>query len=324
MALGRGWTLKNKHEYLNGRSDKALVLALSNWSPVMRIRAAEELARRKSLANKVYLQALESKDIYMVLGACELIIKMKGQAKDAVPQLIKWLDHQDLWLRIKAADALAAIGQPSMKTVPRILEMFAEQSSDDPRGMLQRYLCFALFNNRGGLLGKSLEGVDTNRLLEAVKIGLKNDDGRARGAIGSIYKNLDFEELQPLLPAILEAIEEPAPSGIMFADGIRTAGLELFSQHKIAEGLPLCVDYIKNQKKHGSQKRITTLIKYVESYGGHAQKQIPKMKKIIEYFENEEEGFPKKLSMQKAQYLRESIERIQKSNLRPQLKYIEK
>ncbi|WDE97321.1 DUF6288 domain-containing protein [Lentisphaera profundi] len=324
VALGRGWTLKNKHEYLNGRSDKALVLALSNWSPVMRIRAAEALAKRKPKDLKPYFELLDSNDLYSALGACELIIQMKGQAKDAVPQLIKWLDYPDLWLRIKAADALAAIGQPSMKAVPRMLEMFAEQSSGDPRGMLQRYLCFALFNKRGGLLGKFLDGVDKKDLLEAVKIGLKNDDGRARGAISSVYENLEFEELEPLLPAILDAIEEPAPSGIMFADGIRTAGLKLLVTHKVADGLPLTVDYIKNQKKHGSQKRILVLIKYVESYGAHAQKEIAKMNDIIDYFEKQEEGFPKKLSMQKAQYLRESIERIQKTNLRPQLKFIEK
>jgi hypothetical protein len=70
------------------------------------------------------------------------------------------------------------------------------------------------------MLGRSLEGVDRQALYEAVRAGLDNEDGRARGALGSVYKNLTYEEIEPLLPAIYLAVIEPAPSGIMFADGI--------------------------------------------------------------------------------------------------------
>jgi hypothetical protein len=319
VTLGRGWNKKNKSQYLRGRSDKALALALRSWSPVMRIRAAEELAKRNPKDLRPYFELLDSSDLYSALGACELMIQLKGKASPAVSQLIKLLDHEDLWLRIKAADALAAIGQASITAVPRMLEMFAESSAYDPRGMQQRYLCFALFNRRTGLLGKSLEGVDKKELLEAVKIGLKNDDGRARGALGSVYENLEFNELKPLLPAILEAIKEPSPSGIMFAHNIRMAGLKLLARHKIDIGLPLTVDYIRNQKKHGSKKRMEELLDYVESYGKHAQKEIPKLKEIINYFENTEEGALNG-GDEKAQDIRELIKRIEKMNVSPKLK----
>nr|WP_274377964.1 DUF6288 domain-containing protein [Lentisphaera araneosa] len=320
VALGRGWTKKNKDKFLSERSDKALVLSLRSWSPVMRIRAASELAKRNPKDLRPYLELLDSSDLYASLGVCELMIHLRGRAQIAVPYLIRLLDHPDLWLRIKAADALAAIGQASIKAVPKMLKMFAETSPEDPRGMLQRYLCFALFSRRTGLLGKSLKGVDKKELLKAVQLGLKNDDGRARSNLGSVYENIEFEELKPILPAIIEAIETPAPSGIMFADGIRTAGLKLLCTHKVDVGLGLTVDYIKNQKKHGSQKRIKELIKYVDSYGAHAKKYIANLQDIIEYFENEEEGFPKHLSKQKAQDLKDLIERIKKSNDSPSLK----
>ena len=84
----------------------------------------------------------------------------------------------------------------------------------DPRGMQQRYLSFALFDN-GGMLSRSLEGVDREALYKAVRAGLKNQDGRARGSIGSVYRNLSAEDIKPLLPAIYQAIIEPAPSGEM-------------------------------------------------------------------------------------------------------------
>lgn len=160
-----------------------------------------------------------------------------------------------------------------MKSVPKLLELFSYQNPKvDPRGMLQRYLCFALFNKRGGLLSKSLKDIDKNALFEAVKIGLKNDDGRARGAIGSVYQNLTFEELEPLFPYIYKAIVEPAPSGIMFSHNIRMEGLRLFSKNKIDKGLKLTVDFIRNQKKHGSEKRMSELFSFVKSYGAHAKK----------------------------------------------------
>jgi len=50
--------------------------------------------------------------------------------------------------------------------------------------------------------------------------GLQNQDGRARGEISGIYQQLSYEQIKPLFPAILQAIIEPAPSGIMFADGM--------------------------------------------------------------------------------------------------------
>ena len=80
---------------------------------------------------------------------------------------------------------------------------------DAPRTVLM-YLCFALF---GTLLKKSLDGVDRDLLRTAVAAGLRNQDGRARGEVGSIYQRLSYDELKPLLPAILDAIVTPAPSG---------------------------------------------------------------------------------------------------------------
>ena len=66
---------------------------------------------------------------------------------------------------------------------------------------------------------------------------LRNDDGRARAAVGSIYKNLTIGQLTPILPEILQAIEVPSPSGIMFSSGIRLQGLDLLAKNKIKEAL---------------------------------------------------------------------------------------
>jgi hypothetical protein len=49
------------------------------------------------------------------------------------------------------------------------------------------------------MLGRSLDGVDRGALYQAVRAGLKNDDGRARGSIGSVYRNLSAEDIKLFL-----------------------------------------------------------------------------------------------------------------------------
>jgi hypothetical protein len=201
----------------------------------------------------------------------------KGRAAPAVPALAEALEHDDLWLRIKAAEALANIGQAAMPTAPVLLNMLAKgPSSSDPRGMEQRYLSFSVF---GKLLKNSLDGVDRDLLREAVVAGLKNQDGRARGTVGGIYQQLTYEEIKPLLPAIHEAIVVPAPSGIMFASGIRLSGVALLAKHRIREGMPLCIQ-IMEIDKWGKKNRITQCLKTLETYGAAAKAVLPQLRQL--------------------------------------------
>ena len=164
--------------------------------------------------------------------------------------------------------------------MPDLLAMLAKGPDEaDPRGMHQRYLCFALFDRRNGMLGRSLEGVDPETLQAAVGAGLRNEDGRARGSFGSVYRNLSYEAIEPLLPAIHEAIIEPAPSGIMFADGIRLAGLEVLAKHRIAEGVPLCITMI-DPERWGMGNRINRCLATLRQYGGAARSEIPRLRKL--------------------------------------------
>ena len=194
--------------------------------------------------------------------------------------LIEALRADDLCLRILAAEALARIGEPAKSAVPEMLERLAKTDPEnDPRGMEQRYLCFSLFNRRGGLIGQSLEGVDRALLLRAVRVGLQNEDGRARGSLGTVYENLTYDEIKPLLPAIHQAIVEPAPSGIMFASGIRLSGVALLAKHRIREGMPLCIQ-IMEIDKWGKKNRITQCLKTLETYGAAAKAVLPELRQL--------------------------------------------
>ena len=320
---GRGWTSKDRTSYYDKMSTAQLLKRLSSWSPTVRERAAMALGRKRDNITRQLIRMLRSRKLYAQYGACQAVKMQRGRAVDAVPALLKTFNSDDMWLRILSAEALAGIGEPAKKAAPEMLKRFLKTDPEkDPRKMEQRYLCGAMFNKRGGLLGRSLEGIDRKLLLEAVRQGLKNEDGHARGNLASVYENLTFEELKPILPDIHRAIKEMAPSDIMFSAGIRMAGLKLFAENHVSEGIELLAFYARYQRPHASQIRIGQIMDMLKQYGAHGQRVIDKLESIAYYFENDEPDFPKRLSLDKAKAVRDTIKFIKASNDRPRLIYL--
>ncbi len=280
IADGRGYSHRLKQDIYSDWSDDELLKALSSWSPVVRERASLALSKRAGDLTATLISLLKSKDLYSQLGACQAFAALQKRSAPAVPELRNALRSDDLWLRIKAADALASIGDAARPAVPDLVAMLVQEDLEaDPRGMQQRYLCFALFDQRQGLLKGSLDGVDQESLYAAVRAGLGNEDGRARGVLSTVYKRLSYEGIEPLLPAVYRAAAESAPSGIMFADGIRLAGLEILAQHKIKEAMPLCLEVIELDR-WGSKRRIPQCLNALQLYGTAAKDLAPKLKEL--------------------------------------------
>ncbi|MCX6877833.1 MAG: DUF6288 domain-containing protein [Verrucomicrobia bacterium] len=275
---GRGWTNKDRNSAYDKLSPDQLLECLGSWSPIVRDRAAMALGRRKgdqpvtALVKMLSATRLETR-----YGACDALASLKETAAPAVPELTRLLEHDDLWMRVKAAETLSGIGAPAMSTAPFLLERLARKTSaEDPRGMEQRYLCFNVF---GKMLKNSLAGVDQTLLRKAVVAGLQNQDGRARGAIGGIYQQLGYEEIKPLLPAIRQAIVEPAPSGEMFAAGIRLAGIDILAKHRIKEGMELCF-VVMDIEQWGKGNRIPRCLKTLATYGAAAKPMLPRLRQL--------------------------------------------
>ncbi len=315
---GRGWDNKDRNSAYDGLTPDDLLERLESWSPIVRERAAMAFARRKGgLPIPVLVKMLESPVMEARYGACEALIQAGGNAAPAVPILTEQLNQKDRWLRIKASEALASIGKAAMPALPKMLELCAKTpDQDDPRAMEQRYLCDAVF---GKMLRSSIEGVDRDALSKAIAAGLRNQDGRARSTVGGIYKHLNYEEIKPLLPAIYEAVAKPSPSGEMFADGVRLAGLEALATHHIEEGVQACADYIRNQNPWASEHRIQDILKILLTYGANAQAVIPHLRETAAIFDAGEPDFPKRLSEQKAAALREAIAKIEASQEKTKL-----
>ena len=101
---------------------KELVAAFGDWSPIVRGWAAEELANRpeaKSMVPQLIAMA-EGKDAHVSQGACETLGYLKSP--EALPVLVRLLDTQDRWVRVKAANALKMMGEAAKPVVPEMLK----------------------------------------------------------------------------------------------------------------------------------------------------------------------------------------------------------
>ena len=317
ILAGRGWTNKDRNSAYDKLDPDSLLESLGSWSPTVRERAAMALARRKNVPIDPIIKMIDSTSLYARYGACQALAHLKTSSPQAVIALRKQLKNEDLWLRVKAAEALAHIGQPAMGALPELLTMTAKgPTTKDPRAMEQRYLSFAVF---GKLLRKSLDGVDEKLLQEAILAGLQNQDGRARGTIGGIYQKLSYEKIKPLLPAIHEAIVTPAPSGIMFASGVRISGLEVLATHRIKEGLPLCLE-VMELTKWGKNGRIKRCLDALEKYGPAAKSLLPKLKQLEKNLSSHREA---KMLKAHTERVRKIIQSLEKTTDKVELRSIE-
>jgi hypothetical protein len=286
IAAGRGYfdTKANAPLLYSKRSAEDLLEGLASWSPAVRKRSAQELGRRDGNFLPAVLKLLTSSDTNTRYGAAEALGCLGPKADAAAPQLRALLKDTDPWMRALAVTSLAALGpEQRSEALPDLLVMMATPSPGDPRGMAQRAAAEALFSRRGGIMSGSLDGVDRELLYPAIKSVLHNQDGRARGELAPVFGKLTDRDIAMLLPDVIQAVQKMAPSGEMFADGIRLAGLDLLSRLGIREGMPLCIEVI-DAGRWGLGRRMPKCLECLSRYGSHAKEVLPQLKEIRKQF----------------------------------------
>ncbi|MBK7642944.1 MAG: hypothetical protein IPJ19_07820 [Planctomycetes bacterium] len=181
--------------------------------------------------------------------------------------------------------------------MPALLKLALADSPGDPRHTTRRYLGMALFladyvdtGPTRGLLADSIEDVPPEQLVGIIRALLLTDDGLARAQVASAYGKLNDDELEQLWPDILAAVRSSAPSGEMFADGIRVAGLQLLAKHKRPEGMQACVDYARHQNPWASEERTGAIMQALVLYGAAARPLLPQLAELAQYFRDEKDG----------------------------------
>lgn len=326
---GRSFSPSREHDCYREKSDAELLKRISNWSPVVRYRAARGLALKRADVVPQLIALLNDPDLNTRYGACQALELFGKDAAPAVDALIQQLSHADPWLQIRAAFALAAIGPPARKAVPILLKLSLAGTPGDPRETTRRYLGMGLFmcgaidaGPQRGLLADSIEAVDRSLLLPAIRQLLATDDGLVRSQVVCVYGKLNDSELDQLWPDIVKAVEVPAPSGEMFATGIQLAGLELLAKHRIKEGMRLCVLVARTQDPLDSEQRTGEILKSLKSYGVNGRECIPELRELVTYFRDEKD-LPDNLRQKKVKSVEETIQFLESTTEHPKLRSIE-
>lgn len=320
VAAGKDWDRLNGAKNYKKYDTEMLVAGLGSWSPIVRDRCASTLSQRKAEVVKEVIDMLKSGSLDEKRGACVALKKFGSRGSGAARELEKALSSEDSGLRILAAEALASIGPEGRRAIPQMLEMASKNTADDPRGMVQRYLGFILFQKKmpgmnKGMLSESLDGVNKRELHDAVIAVLSNQDGKVRGAVASIFDTLSYKEIEPLMPYIYKAVAKQAPSGIMFSDRMRLSGVAYMAKHHIKEGLPLTIQIIEPER-WGSPKRVGPCLKALLNYGEEAKSQLPALRELEAKYVERSKG---KAGDPSLKTIRETIKAVESSTKKVKL-----
>ena len=309
------------------KTAKELVAFLSDWSPVVRALAAEELAERPEARAMVpeLIAMAGGKEMWKRQGAVETLGNIK--APEALPVLVSSLTHPDRWLRVKAAEALKNMGDKAKPVVTDMLKAVVSTAEpalpvtwEDPVQLTHGQLAAALF---GGLLRGSIEGIDTALLYPAIRAIAQNADGMARATLKrTLAEQLKLEDVTALGPDILAAVLVRCPADTMFGNEIRMGGFKALTKYNFKEGIEAGVALAKTQGGHGSESRTGEIMKVLTGYGKAAQPVIPQLRELIVELNEQvkRKEFPGDLNKRRVADVEAAIAAIEAATTQPELR----
>ena len=311
------------------KNAKELVAAFSDWSPVVRNWAAEELATRpeaQSMEHQLITMA-EGKDAHIAQGAVGALGYLKSQK--ALPALVRLLTHEDRWLRYKAANSIKKIGGAPTQEVRDVLEAVAKTAVPlqpvawaDPIQFTHGQLAEALFS---GSLKDTVKDCSPKLVYPAIRAVATNPDGMARMHLrGYFENNLSEKDVLALGPDIYAAVKTASPADTMFANEIRMGGMKALVKYQFKEGMDACVTLAKFQGGHGSETRTGEIMKDLISYGKAAKAMVPQLKELIAQFNTECKtgGFPEGCNIQRVTSVEQAIKTIEAATTEPKMRSI--
>ena len=304
-----------------------LVAAFNDWSPIVRGWAAEELARRPEAASMVpaLIRMAADGGVHVRQGACEALGRIQDPA--ALPVLLRQLDHDDRWVRYKAAEAIQKLEGAAKPAVADLLGAVARTGEPlepvnwaDPIQIAHGQLAKALFQ---GALTAELRKAGPDLLHPAIRAVSRNADGMARATLrGYFERHLTREDVVSLAPDILAAVRVRCPADTMFGNEIRMGGFKALTKYHFREGIEAGVVFAKTQGGHGSENRTGEIMKEIAGYGTAARGAIPQLRELIAAMNAQcERGeFPKgELNNRRVTAIEDAIRSIEAATTQPEL-----
>ena len=244
----------------SGYATSNLLAAFAEYDTVVRDEAAVQVGARTSefstLLPQLIVMAEDMTDARKRECACHALGYMGST--NALPALGRRLTDPDRWVRTRAAGALGQLGSTALPILNTMVTAFITNATDpnvvvwdDPIQIANGNLSQVLFATQP--FRAQIRNQPASLFYEAIRAGLRQPDGRARGALANLIKqDLNWADVQTVAPDLVDAIAERAPADQMFAEGIRYAGLWTFGKFKVEEGIPLCL-MVKEQNWHSDE-----------------------------------------------------------------------
>lgn len=306
-----------------------LIAAFSDWSPVTRSWAAKELGNRPESVQLVpeLIKLAEGTNAHKRQGAAEALGYINDPA--ALSVLAGLLTHEDRWLRVKAANSLKNMRGKAKPVIAEMLKAVVDTAEpvfpvvwEDPVQLTHGELAEALF---GGLLKKSIVGIDPKLLYPAIQAVARNPDGMARATLTDVFEKLLTEEdVAALAPDLLTAIKIPCPADTMFSAVIRMSAFKALTRYHYKEAIDAGVVFAETQGGHGSESRTGEIVSEIASYGTAARSAIPDLIKLIESLNRQTKkgGFPADLNLRRTGDVQKAIDAIESATTEPALRKI--
>jgi hypothetical protein len=232
----------------------------------------------------------EGKNVHICQGACETLGYLQSQ--EALPVFVRLLSHEDRWLRFKAAQAIKRMGGNAKSALPEILKALVQTAEPlqpivwaDPIQLAHGQLASAIF---AGGLTDALKTADTKLVYSAIRVISRNADGMARATLRNYFeRKLTIEDMMEIAPDVLAAVKIRAPADTMFGNEIRMGGFKALTKYHFKEGIEMGIDLAKTQGGHGSESRTGEIMKEIMRYGSAAQYAIPKLHEVIDVFNDQ-------------------------------------
>lgn len=264
----------------DGKQDtKSLLGLLGSPLPKVRLEAAQMLAVKDSDVVPPVTRLLTAGNREEKIGACHAVREL--QIVSAVEPLMAIIrdDREDLWVREKAVDALAALEAPARAHVPELLRILVADKPYDIHGDFDRTLGFALSGNlrvdpRARDIEKKLFYKAANKLLDH-----RHHWGRTSGM--SMLRDMPLEDLHYVADRMVYVIQDRDRTYTAYhGDGQRQIGLEILNRLNIKEAIDLTVNTIKEETGRAGP-RMRGRLSLLPEFGANAKPYIPRIRELL-------------------------------------------
>ncbi len=261
-----------------------LLTRLDSWSNFQRDRAAKALSRKASPPIASYRSMLMSSNRNTKLGGLFGLMYMGTAALPAMNDVSPLLASSDIWIQFHAGKVLCGIGAPARYITLPVEFNVASSSTDpnDPRRFRQRLSSYVLWGNGYdelspvGILGIP-ENVNIVSLVPAVRSTIRHEHAIPRTVLSQWFEKRNFNELAPFWFDLRYAVENQAPTAVMFNHDSRNICLQILAQYRFKETVDAAATYIATQKNHGAEYRVQEILNVLISFGTEAKRVLPKL-----------------------------------------------